>query len=67
MKSLSWYLARSYLPFGKGQYAITTMALISFASIAIGSFALALVTAVMNGFQTAIHEKMQNIHPIATI
>ncbi len=67
MKSLSWYLARSYLPFGKGQYAITTMALISFASIAIGSFALALVTAVMNGFQTAIHEKMQNIHPSATI
>lgn len=67
MKSLSWYLARSYLPSRKGQYAITTMALISFASIAIGSFALALVTAVMNGFQTSIHEKMQNIHPSATI
>jgi lipoprotein-releasing system permease protein len=67
MKSLSWYLARSYLSFGKGEYAITTMALISFTSIAIGSFALALVTAVMNGFQTSIHEKMQNIHPSATI
>ena len=36
-------------------------------SIAIGSFALALVTAVMNGFQTSIHEKMQNIHPQASI
>lgn len=67
MKSLSWYLACSYLPFRKGEYAITTMAFISFISIAIGSFALALVTAVMNGFQVSIHEKMQNIHPSATI
>lgn len=67
MKSLSWYLARSYLPFGNREYAITTMACISFISIAIGSCALALITAVMNGFQASIHEKMQHIHPAATI
>jgi len=67
MKSLSWYLAYSYIPFRKGEYAVTTMAIISFISIAIGSFALALVTAIMNGFQVSIHEKMQNIHPSATI
>ncbi len=67
MKLLSWYLARHYLPFQRGQYAISTMAIISFISIAVGSFALALVTAIMNGFQVSITEKMQNIHPQATI
>ena len=67
MKSLSWYLARRYLPFQRGEYAISTMVIISFISIAIGSFSLALITAIMNGFQVSIHEKMQNIHPQATI
>ncbi len=67
MKSLSWYLAYRYLSFKKGEYAISTMAIIAFISIAIGSGALALITAIMNGFQVSIHEKMQNIHPQATI
>ncbi len=43
------------------------MTLISFISIMIGTFSLALVTAVMNGFEIATHEKMQSIHAQATI
>jgi lipoprotein-releasing system permease protein len=38
------------------------MTIICFAGIFIGSFALALVTAIMNGFEVAIHQKMQGIH-----
>ena len=38
------------------------MTMICFIGIFIGSFSLALVTAIMNGFEVAIHEKMQGIH-----
>lgn len=38
------------------------MTIICFAGIFIGSFSLALVTAIMNGFEVVIHEKMQGIH-----
>lgn len=38
------------------------MTVICFAGIFIGSFSLALVTAIMNGFEVAIHKKMQGIH-----
>ena len=38
------------------------MTLICFAGIFIGSFSLALITAIMNGFEVVIHEKMQGIH-----
>jgi len=43
------------------------MTIISFMSIMVGTFSLALVTAVMNGFEIATHEKMQSIHAQATI
>ena len=67
MKSISWYLARHYLPIRGQDSSISVMALISLISIGIGAFSLALVTAVMNGFQVTIQEKMQNIQPQATI
>lgn len=67
MKLISWYLAHHYLSLKKQESSISLMALIACISIAIGSFSLALVTAVMNGFQVTIHEKMQNIQPQATI
>lgn len=67
MQSISWLLATRYLPFHKGDSSIRTMAIICFIATAIGAFSLALVTAVMNGFQATIHEKMQNINPQATI
>jgi lipoprotein-releasing system permease protein len=38
-----------------------------FFSIALGSFALALVTAIMNGFESIVHERMQGIHAQLTI
>lgn len=38
------------------------MALICFIGIFIGSFSLALITAIMNGFQVEVHGKMQGIH-----
>ncbi len=41
---------------------ISTMGIICFAGIFIGSFALALVTAIMNGFQHEIHKKLQGTH-----
>ncbi len=43
------------------------MAVITFISIFIGTFSLALITAIMNGFEQTIHKKMQNIHPQASI
>lgn len=67
MKSISWYLAWQYLPIKKHESSISLMTLISFISICIGAFSLALVTAVMNGFQVTIEEKMRNIQPQATI
>lgn len=38
------------------------MTIVCFAGIFIGSFSLALITAIMNGFEVAIHTKMQGIH-----
>lgn len=38
------------------------MIIICFVGILIGSFALALVTAIMNGFEKATHEKIQGVH-----
>jgi len=42
--------------------SISTMTVICFAGIFIGSFSLALITAIMNGFEVVIHKKMQGIH-----
>jgi len=41
---------------------VSTMVRICFLSILIGSFALALVSAVKNGYEQAIYKKMQGIH-----
>lgn len=38
------------------------MAIVCFLGIFIGSFSLALITAIMHGFEVVIHEKMQGIH-----
>lgn len=38
------------------------MTIVCFMGIFIGSFSLALITAIMNGFEVAIHTKMQGIH-----
>ncbi len=42
--------------------SISTMVLICFASILIGTFSLTLVTIVMNGFEKATQEKLRGLH-----
>lgn len=60
-------MASRYLLGSTYEKSLSMMIIITFISIFIGSFSLALTTAVMNGFEKAIHEKMQNIHPQVTI
>ena len=67
MKSVTYLLARRYLWNRHQEHTISLMTLIAGISIFIGSFSLALVTAIMNGFEYTVHEKMKNIHPSATI
>jgi lipoprotein-releasing system permease protein len=67
MKSVTYLLARRYLWNRHQEHTISLMILIAGISIFIGSFSLALVTAIMNGFEYTVHEKMKNIHPSATI
>ena len=62
MNRTPFFLARRILFTHVYQKSISTMTIICFVGIFIGSFALALVTAVMNGFEVAIHAKMQGIH-----
>jgi ABC-type transport system, involved in lipoprotein release, permease component len=67
MNKASFLLAMRYMRASSHQSTISTMTLICFISIMVGSFALALVTAIMNGFEYTVHEKMQGIHSHAII
>jgi len=67
MKSVSFFIAIRYLLKNSYEKSLSTMVIITALSIFIGSFSLALVTAIMNGFEKNVHTKMQNIHPQATI
>jgi len=58
----AFFLAQRMLLAHVYQKSISTMTIICFAGIFIGSFSLALITAIMNGFEVAIHQKMQSIH-----
>lgn len=51
-----------YLFGRKEERSISTMILICFASILIGTFSLALVTVIMNGFEKATQEKLRGLH-----
>ena len=67
MKSFSLFLAWRYLRQTAYEQSTSTMVRICFLSILVGTFSLALVTAVMRGFELAAHEKMQGIHAQITI
>lgn len=67
MKSVSLFIASRYLFKSSYEKSLSTMAIITCVSICIGTFSLALITSIMNGFEKTIHTKMQNIHPQATI
>jgi lipoprotein-releasing system permease protein len=62
MNITPFFLAQRILFSHVYRKSISTMTIICFAGIFIGSFSLALITAIMNGFEVAIHEKMQGIH-----
>jgi lipoprotein-releasing system permease protein len=51
-----------YLFGRKEERSISTMILICFASILIGTFSLALVTVIMNGFEKATQERLRGLH-----
>ncbi|MFC1842278.1 FtsX-like permease family protein [Candidatus Dependentiae bacterium] len=63
MRKLPLFLAWRYLKGSRREKSISTMVIICFLGICIGTFALALVASVMNGFEKVTHEKMQSIHP----
>lgn len=57
-----WLIAWRYLMGSHNERSISIMVKICFIGIFIGSCSLALVMAVMDGFERATHEKMQGIH-----
>lgn len=62
MKNVSFFIARRYSTGTPQERSLATMARVCFWSILLGSFSLALVMAVMNGFEKATHEKIQGIN-----
>jgi lipoprotein-releasing system permease protein len=62
MKHLSFFIARRYSTGTPQERSLATMARVCFWSILLGSFSLALVMAVMNGFEKATHEKIKGIN-----
>jgi lipoprotein-releasing system permease protein len=67
MHPLSYLIALRYLTRSAYENTISTMVLISFCGIFIGTFALALVTAIMHGFDIETQCKLQGVHAQATI
>ena len=62
MNITPFFLAQRILLAHVYQKSISTMTIVCWSGIFIGSFSLALITAIMNGFEVTIHEKMQGIH-----
>jgi len=62
MNKLPFHLAWHYTMSSQYEKNISTMIKVCFIGIMIGSFALALVMAIMSGFEQAVYEKMQGIH-----
>lgn len=67
MNTTAFFLAQRILLKNVYQKSISTVTIICFFGIFIGTFSLALITAIMNGFEVAIHKKMQSIHPTIII
>jgi lipoprotein-releasing system permease protein len=67
MNDLVFLLTRRYLTSCTYEKNISIMVKICFLGIFLGSFALALITAITNGFEAEIHKKMQGIHAHAVI
>lgn len=64
---LELLLALRFLRNPHQEKALSSMIKICFIGICIGTFALTLVAAIMNGFEKATHQKLQSIHADITI
>ena len=62
MKNIQSLLSWRYLWASRKESTLSTMVMICFFGIAIGTFALALILAIMNGFEKVTHEKLRGIH-----
>lgn len=62
MNRVSLFLAWRYLLGSRKERNISYMVIICFISILIGSFSLALVMSIMNGFEQETFQKLKNIH-----
>lgn len=62
MLRIAWFIAYRFLRTVHREKNITIMTWVCWLSIFIGAFSLALIVAIMNGFEKATHEKMQGMH-----
>jgi len=62
MNGLPFFLAKRMLFSNAYRKTVSTISIICFMGIFIGSFSLAIVTAIMRGFEITIHDKIQGIH-----
>ncbi len=62
MNYLSLLLIRRYLFGAAHEKSIATMTSVCFGSICLGTFALALILSIMNGFEKVTHTQLQGIH-----
>lgn len=63
MRTITFLISQRYLFARHIEKSISTMIFVCFIGIMIGTFALALVGAIMNGFEQATHATLQSIHP----
>ncbi|HEV2601848.1 MAG TPA: FtsX-like permease family protein [Candidatus Babeliales bacterium] len=63
MHYITFLLAWRYIRGAQKQSNISIMITICFIGITIGTFSLALILSIMNGFEKATHEKLQGINP----
>lgn len=61
--SLSWFLARRYLTRRRGDRFVSLVALVSLLGMTLGVFALVVVTAVMNGFERELQQRLLAVIP----
>lgn len=62
MNTVSYLLAWRYVKGAYQEQSIATMARLCFAGIFIGTFSLALVLAIMHGFEQVTHEKFRGVY-----
>lgn len=65
--SLPFFLAFRYLKSTESKTNLSVMIRICFLSIIIGSFSLTLIYAIMQGFESSLHEKLRGIHSHITM